>query len=256
MSSGGLPLPGGRRMLHRIDNAWGRLRALCGAPVLCRGRMTAARHSHGARQSTDLLDSHTGCDPTHINHSSLRDVLHHLEGRPANILETGSSAWGTNSTCLWDAYVQQFGGRVWSVDIRRSAGRQLRDHVSPATMLITDDSVRFLSHFCRQQPQTQLALVYLDSWDLDPLCPLPAALHCVREYEAIRPLLYGGALLLVDDTPASDDWLTTDLRDAAIRYRGRHGMLPGKGMLLDLMLQRHPGVEKLHHRYQALYRFN
>jgi hypothetical protein len=33
-------------------------------------------------------------------------------------------------------------------------------------------------------------------------------------------------------------------------------MLPGKGMLLDLMLQRHPGVEKLHHRYQALYRFS
>lgn len=248
-------MPAGRNILQRIDNAWSRLRARCHAPVTCRGRKTSVTQPHDTRPPEALLDVHAGCGTTHVNFCSLRDVLRQLAGRPAHILETGSSAWGTDSTCLWDAYVRRFGGQVWSVDIRRTPSRLLRERVSPATTLVTDDSVRFLARFCQQHPDTRPGLVYLDSWDLDPQSPLPAAWHCVREFMAIQPLLRDGALLLVDDTPASEEWLTPEIRDAAVRYRNHAGILPGKGMLLDLLLQHHPRVEKLHHRYQALYRF-
>jgi hypothetical protein len=186
----------------------------------------------------------------------LLDTIRHLDGQPAVILETGSSAWGTNSTCLWDAYVQEFGGRVWSVDLRRTPSRQLRSKVSAATTLVADDSVAFLERWARNHREEVVSLVYLDSWDLFAQSPLPAAVHCIREYETIRPFLRGGALLLVDDTPGSEEWLTTELRHEAIVYRETTGLWPGKGMLLDLMLAQHPRVTRIHHRYQALYRFD
>lgn len=240
--------------IQGIDNALARLRAGMGWPYECNGVATA--HQAVKRDPADILLRHKGCPESHINHTSLRDTIHHLDGRPAAILETGSSAWGTNSTCLWDAYVQEFGGRVWSVDIRRTPSRQLRRKVSAATTLVADDSVAFLERWARNHSGESVSLVYLDSWDLVAQSPMPAAIHCLREYEAIRRFLRGGALLLVDDTPGSKEWLTTDLRDEAINYRETTGLWPGKGMLLDLVLEQHPRVTKLHHRYQTLYRFD
>ncbi len=39
-----------------------------------------------------------------------------LGDRPARILETGSSAWGTNSSLLFDSYVHRFGGEFYTID--------------------------------------------------------------------------------------------------------------------------------------------
>jgi hypothetical protein len=242
-------------LLRRIDNVAGRAAAAVGMPIEVVGVRHESAPSRGLEFPAAVLDRHAGCGPDHINYTSLRDTLQHLGGRPATILETGSSAWGANSTCLWDAYVREFGGRVWSVDIRRTPSRELRDKVSSATTLVTDDSVRFLNRWREQHPADRVDLVYLDSWDLDALSPVAAALHCVREYEAVQHLLRTGSLLLVDDTPGSEEWLTSDLKAGAEAYRERVGLWPGKGMLLDLMLAEHPRVTKLHHRYQTLYRF-
>ena len=243
-------------VVQRVDDVAGRVRAILGYPSTCTGRRTVSSSRRPATSPSELLDRHAGCPPGHINHTSLRDTLQQLGGKPAVILETGSSAWGVNSTCLWDAYVRQYGGSVSSVDIRRAPSRVLRKEVSSATTLVTDDSVRFLDRWRRMHPNARVDLVYLDSWDLDPRSPTPAALHCVREYEAIAPLLRDGSLLLVDDTPGSTEWLTTDLATEADAYHRRHGLWPGKGMLLDLVLAPHPRVTKLHHRYQTLYRFD
>lgn len=244
------------RFFRRIDNAAGRAMAACGRPYTCSGVKNYGWSGGPSCAAAEILDRHEGCPPEHVNHTSLRDTLQQLGGQPAVILETGSSAWGVNSTCLWDTYVRQFGGRVWSVDIRRSPSRALRGKVSPATTLVTDDSVRFLERWRREHPAARVDLVYLDSWDLFAASPVPAAMHCIREYEAIQPLLRDGSLLLVDDTPGSEDWLTADLKTDALAYRERFGLWPGKGMLLDLMLEGHPRVTKLHHRYQTLYRFD
>ena len=243
-------------IIHGTDNALARVRAGMGWPLECNGVATATEHQAVKRDAADILLKHDGCPTSHINHTSLLDTIRLLDGRSAVILETGSSAWGTNSTCLWDAYVQEFGGSVWSVDLRRTPSRQLRGRVSPATTLVADDSVAFLERWARHHRGEAVSLVYLDSWDLVAQSPMPAAVHCIREYEAIRPVLRDGALLLVDDTPGSEEWLTTDLRYEAITYRETTGLWPGKGMLLDLVLAQHPRVTKIHHRYQTLYRFD
>ena len=243
-------------IIHGIDNRLARGRAGMGRPFECSGVAPATAHQGVKGDPAEILSQHQGCPTSHINHTSLRDTIRHLDGRPAIVLETGSSAWGTNSTCLWDSYVQEFGGRVWSVDLRRTPSRQLRSKVSPATTLVADDSVAFLERWARNNRGESVNLVYLDSWDLDAQSPMPAALHCLREYEAIRHFLRAGALLLVDDTPGTEEWLTTDIRSEALAYRESTGLWPGKGMLLDLVLAQHPGVTKLHHRYQVLYRFD
>jgi hypothetical protein len=48
----------------------------------------------------------------------MRQAIHLLGQSPSVILETGMSAWGTNSSLLFDDYVCCFGGEFFTVDIR------------------------------------------------------------------------------------------------------------------------------------------
>jgi hypothetical protein len=128
--------------------------------------------------------------------------------------------------------------------------------VGARTTLVCDDSVAFLARWVREHPGEHADLVYLDSYDVEFDAPLPAAEHCVREIEAIAPALGPGSLLLVDDTPGSRDDVPPELRDMAEKVHRDLGLWPGKGMHLDAWLADHrPGAEKVHHRYQVLYRF-
>ena len=54
----------------------------------------------------------------HPCRDTLSLALELLDEKPARILETGSSAWGANSSMLFDLYVSNFGGSFNSVDIR------------------------------------------------------------------------------------------------------------------------------------------
>jgi hypothetical protein len=194
--------------------------------------------------------------PDHINYTSMRDAAVLLGGRSATILETGTSAWGTDSTRLWDGYVRAFGGRFWSVDLRAEPRERLAGAVGPNTTLLCADSVDFLTRWVAEHPGVQPDLVYLDSYDVDFGAPEPAGEHCVRELEAVRPALGPGSLVLVDDTPGSLDGIPPELHEAAERIHAEHGAWPGKGMFLDRWLcERGEVVEKVHHRYQVLYRF-
>jgi hypothetical protein len=107
----------------------------------------------------------------------------------------------------------------------------------------------------RDNPGTRVDLVYLDSYDLDPVAPTPAAVHGLLELDAIRPALHDGSLLLVDDTPNRVDFFPEPQRAQAARFAERTGLVPGKGMLIDVYLGNDPAVTKVHHGYQALYRF-
>ena len=66
---------------------------------------------------------------THVNYDSMCYVIEALGGRPQTILETGMSAWGTDSTRLFDSYVRSFGGHLWSVDIEPEHVRRLTSRV-------------------------------------------------------------------------------------------------------------------------------
>jgi hypothetical protein len=133
--------------------------------------------------------------------------------------------------------------------------RRLRPLLGPRSSATCDDSVRFLARWVREHPGTVADLVYLDSFDVDFGDPVPAALHGLRELWAIRPALGSGSLLLVDDTPATLEDVPPLERPGATAFYKRQGLVPGKGMLLDLCLAAAPGVTKLRHGYQALYRF-
>lgn len=193
----------------------------------------------------------------HRDKSSLLDSLRLLDTRPSTILETGAAAWGPKSSYLFDDYVAAYGGELSTVDIRLAPLIELVPRMSPRSSITCDDSVHFLSGWVRRNPGRRVDLVYLDSYDIEFDAPMPAAIHALREFWSIRPALRDGSLLLIDDTPTLD-WFEPHHRveEAASRaFFDQHGSLPGKGMLIDMFLRDSPGVSKLHHRYQVLYRF-
>ena len=190
----------------------------------------------------------------HVNYDSICCVIEQLGGRPQTILETGMSAWGTDSTRLFDAYVRSFGGRLWSVDIEPEHVRRLIPRVGQHTTLVCDDSAAFLARWVSEHPGEHAGLVYLDSWDVDFAAPLPAAEHCLRELAAVMPALADGTLLLIDDSPGSLEDVPEHARVQAQSLFAELGVWPGKGMLVQQRLAER-GVLPIMHGYQALYRF-
>lgn len=192
----------------------------------------------------------------HPCYGSMSEALRLLGGARAVILETGMSAWGTNSTQLFDDYVSCFGGEFHTVDIRLTPLLLMRRVVTNRTQLTCDDSVRFLDRWARSNRGRKADLVYLDSFDLNARSPYAAAVHGIREYLAIRPALAEGSLLLVDDTPIDLDSCPREWRHEAESFLEREGVMPGKGMLIVPYLDATHAATKVHHGYQVLYRFD
>lgn len=186
--------------------------------------------------------------PEHINRASLTLALEALHGRPAVVVETGTSAWGTDSTRLWASYVASFGGLVYSVDIRPEPSLELR-RLTEFVCFAVEDSVEFLNSL----PPVEADLVFLDSWDVDLTDPEPSMRHGLQEWRAIQRLLKPGSLVIIDDTPCDvgiSGW-PTELVERSIRMCGR---LPGKGALV----LEEPGLweafECMSHQYSLVLR--
>jgi hypothetical protein len=172
-----------------------------------------------------------------------------------NIIETGTAAWGTNSTFLFNDFVRKFGGRFWTVDINPDTSNKVRPHMCHATTVITNDSVSFLTDWSTNKLIANA--VYLDSYDLDFSNPIPSGQHGLEEYKAIRPSLTSGSLLLIDDTPVSPYW--TNSRDKTYNnlkqnYTVENYKMPGKGMFIIDTVSPHEAIT-LMHQYQLLYKF-
>jgi hypothetical protein len=164
------------------------------------------------------------------------------------------SAWGTDSTRLFDSYVRSFGGHLWSVDIEPEHVRRLASRVGPKTTLVCDDSAAFLARWVSEHGDERAGLVYLDSWDVDFAAPLPAAEHCLRELEAVSSALAPGSLLLIDDSPSGLEHVPEHARAEAESLFAELGMWPGKGMLAEQRLAER-GMFPIMHGYQLLYQF-
>ena len=182
----------------------------------------------------ELVDLHfqTWSDPVHVNRPGFEAALFGCKDEPMRILETGTSAWGTDSTRLWDSYVDTFGGEFWSVDLSAKPSRRLANQTCSRSHLIVSDSVTFIRESSHKYGVSNLDICYLDSWDLDWDDPTPAAIHGLAEWEAVLPILGKGAKVLVDDTPISLSWVPVDKRELAVRYLDANGFLPGKGALI------------------------
>jgi hypothetical protein len=151
--------------------------------------------------------------------------------------------------------VRNYGGEFWSVDIEASPSERLTGQMSSSTHLVVDDSVAFLGrlaeHRRREEP---IGLCYLDSWDLDWNDPDAAALHGLREWHAVEPMLGRGSILMIDDTPSAEAWIPESAHDAAQSYRDRTGRWPGKGGLILEELAQRSDVEMLWHGYSVVCR--
>jgi hypothetical protein len=82
----------------------------------------------------------------HPNAVPVEKILGSLKGKPLHAIETGTSAWGLDSTRLFDDYIRKYGGFVNSVDIRPKAGELLlaKGPLSNGTHLHVGDSVKWL----------------------------------------------------------------------------------------------------------------
>lgn len=206
----------------------------------------------------DLSTAHfeTWSDTKHVNRPGFDAALSLMDGSPKTILETGTSAWGTDSTRLWDAYVAQFGGEFWTVDLSPNPSMRLQSQVSSRTHLEIGDSVEFIQNFVDSTSCSHIDVCYLDSWDLDWSDPDPAAQHGLNEWNAVAPLMRQGSILIIDDSPHSMQWVPSQYRALAQTYEQTHGYLPGKGALVDLVLRADPRVEVIWHGYNSVYRFS
>lgn len=193
-------------------------------------------------------------ESNHPCRGTLTTALEALCQKPAVIVETGSSAWGTRSSLLFDSYVNSFGGSFLSVDIRAEPMFTLRSLCTNRSAFYCDDSVSFLKQFVGHN--SQLSLVYLDSWDVHWSDPLPSALHGLHEFLVALPLLRNGALLLVDDTPLNRDVmhsLQPEHVEEFDRFTQAYGFTPGKGALIKQFLIKNAMGKEIKHDYQLLW---
>lgn len=204
-----------------------------------------------------LLEEHfvRHSQPDHINRQSISRTLEELNERPAHILETGSSAWGTNSSRLFDCYVRRFGGSFRTIDIRPEAAIALHSDVAPTSQLIVGDSVQGLQWIAEQEPP-KFDLVYLDSFDLDANNPIPSMIHGLAEFLWLEDLTKSGTLILIDDTPRNNEqWRRAVGENAqSIMYSSMVGdIASGKGALIAALLDSDK-FKILDHGYQLLLR--
>jgi hypothetical protein len=185
-----------------------------------------------------------------LNHPNFRMfelVISIFDQKPKQILETGSSAWGVDSTRLWAKYVNTFGGSLTTVDIRPNAKRSLWGQVSKQAKFVISDSVQFLKN-----QDAEFDFYYLDSWDVDWNNPFPAARHGFEEFQSIRGNLKSGNLILIDDTPASKEYFSDAQLKIALGFQDKYGVLPGKGSLVLREILNDDRYRILNHEYSLL----
>lgn len=117
------------------------------------------------------------------------------------VIETGCTriqgnwAGDGQSTILFDAFVNFYGGEVISVDISEHHCELARKLVSSKTKVVCSDSIKFLSEYSGRSPD----LLYLDSFDIIWENPIPSSLHHLKELFAMKRKLEVGTLVAVDD---------------------------------------------------------
>jgi len=160
--------------------------------------------------------------------------------RPLLIVETGSlrvlGNWDDGqSTLLWDEFSRFHPAEIHTVDLDPQAAVVVQDACGPAVRAHTGDSVMFLHQFAGANPQRQIDLLYLDSYDFDVRDPFPSAMHHVKELISIRPCLGPGTIVAIDD-----NFVTTE------------GHFIGKGYLAMQWFD-HLGISCLHEGHQFVW---
>lgn len=194
-----------------------------------------------------LVEQHfkSWSDLTHVNIGLFKVVARELAGKPTFILETGTSAYGTDSTRFWNSYIKKYGGKVISVDIRENAGIQLKFQLHKNSELVTSDSVEYL----KNHPFNDVDLYYFDSADVDWASPEFSINHGLAELLAVVENLKPGTIVVFDDTPKSEFYVEEHLRSDVLKFHQTRGYFPGKGSLAIKILEERFNLSVLHHEY-------
>ncbi len=173
---------------------------------------------------------------------SFRKIFTYLDGfaatEPLAIVETGclrapdNWAGDGQSTLMFDRYLQDRpgGGICYAMDIDPAATAACRAFVGSKTEVITGDSVRVLRDVAGRLHAggMPLALLYLDSFDLDWNNVTPSAVHHLKELVSIQSCLTPRTLVVVDDAPmdaicsAGDDGSFNLLRPPVVGGKGKY----------------------------------
>ena len=192
---------------------------------------------------------------THINYYTMKEALrqllfHNKDLNKFKFIETGCSAHGTKSTLLWDKFVNFYDGSVDSVDLNERAVNNTIPLVSGKTKVFHSNSLDYLP-----KVDSLIDFLYLDSYDVDFLNPLPSAVHHLEEFNRVKHLLHKNSIILIDDTPASAEWVDDGLNQPnnVLLKRIFNPNMAGKGSLVNIELEK-MGATKILHQYQTLWR--
>jgi len=133
---------------------------------------------------------------------SFQIMISHLNSKNSpTIVETGCARVENNfegdgmSTLIFDSYVETNKGNFYSVDINPDAvAFSTSKKISNKTKIACEDSVSFLHKF-----DQKIDLLYLDSYDLDPINPHPSSIHHIYELLAVLKCLQHETMIVVDD---------------------------------------------------------
>jgi len=184
-------------------------------------------------------------DKSHINFEMFKLVMNYFSGSSLNILETGSSAHGINSSMLFSNYIKVFGGKFDTVDINPTIKKKYEFIQSKNIQFHTNDSLIFLASLDDTSVRN-LDFIYLDSFDLDLNNPHPSQEHGLNEFLLIDEKIKEGTIISIDDTPISYDYFSKT-------ESNKYDFVPGKGRLVLTFLEENPGrYDILYHEYSVV----
>lgn len=187
----------------------------------------------------------------HINRVGLTIALEATNQTSPFVLETGTSAYGTDSSRLFDLFTQQTNGEFHSVDINPRASRALRFQHGKQSHFHVADSVTFIESDLKKITNF-VDLCYLDSWDVDWSNPNSSAEHGLNEFKAIFRYLKKNSILVIDDTPIDIKFVPNEFHDVAEKHLATFGFLPGKGSLVLDLLKSEKFGKVLYHEYNLV----
>lgn len=173
---------------------------------------------------------------------SFRKIFEYLDQfeTPVTIVETGclrqigNFAGDGQSTLLFDKYVTWRGdnSHVYTVDLDPKAVEACKSVVSDNVTVTCSDSVKYLNSIAQGfiDNDTQITLLYLDSYDVDWNYWFPSAAHHLKELAVAQRFINHDTLVVVDDCGLNTTVLMDDKGN--LNMLTSHTQIGGKGRLV------------------------
>jgi hypothetical protein len=203
----------------------------------------------------------TSAEPNLANRAiSFRKIFEYLDQfeTPVTIVETGclrqlgNFAGDGQSTLLFDKYVtwRGDGSHVYTVDLDPKAVAACKSVVGHNVTVHCGDSVAYLNSLAQGfiDNNTQITLLYLDSYDVDWSYWFPSAAHHLKELAVAQRFINTDTLVVIDDCGLNTTVLLDDA-GAASMLTG-HTIVGGKGRLVA-ELAGQLGIQPVFAHYQV-----